>query len=338
MVDNSSDTRVEQVKLTGQLAAFVDSLEALPGGLPDLHVAVVSSDMGAPGDVTQSLGCTTAGDQGQFQFAARGDCLMGLNDGATFIATDGVTSNYTGQLADVLTCIATLGDTGCGFEHQLASVARALGADGLGPPPDTNAGFLRADAELAILLVSNEDDCSAPADTRLFSLNGGGQDNQNPLGPLANYRCNRWGHLCRDPRSANPDTPIMPPQTVADDATGNPPALPLSGCVSNDGPSGLLTPVRVFVDGIRALKSDPSRIVVGAIVAPPEPYAVAWVPPPSPSPGNAGELWPEVYHSCGPASSDGLNPAATQTTTDGSSGDPGFGLRSGCAPSATTES
>ena len=46
--------------------------------------------------------------------------------------------NYTDpSLADVLQCIALLGDKGCGFEHQLGSIDRALGADGSArrPPP-----------------------------------------------------------------------------------------------------------------------------------------------------------------------------------------------------------
>ena len=48
---------------------------------------------------------------------------------------DGV-SNYTGNLADVFTCIAALGETGCGFEHQFAAITRALGIDGSAAPAD----------------------------------------------------------------------------------------------------------------------------------------------------------------------------------------------------------
>jgi hypothetical protein len=62
-----------------------------------------------------------------------------------------------------------------------------------------NASFLRPDAYLGIVLLTNEDDCSAPRNTPLFSLNGGKQSITNPLGPIANYRCNRFGHICRDP-------------------------------------------------------------------------------------------------------------------------------------------
>ncbi len=42
-------------------------LQKLPNGLPNVHIAVVSSDMGAPGDSISSIGCTQYGDDGDFQ-------------------------------------------------------------------------------------------------------------------------------------------------------------------------------------------------------------------------------------------------------------------------------
>ncbi|MFL5308265.1 MAG: hypothetical protein ACJ8F1_23840 [Polyangia bacterium] len=318
MVDNSSSMAPAQQKLIHELQSFAAALEALPGGLPDLHVAVVSSDMGAPGDVAGPLGCSEFGDMGTFHAAPSGDCAAtGLEPGAMFISNSGGVANYTGELSDVLTCIAALGSSGCGFENQLGSVARALGADGQ-PPPAANAGFLRDDAELAIILLSNEDDCSAPPDTTLFSLNGGAQSLSNPLGPIANYRCNRYGHLCK---GANPNALVQPPEEVPADATGSPPSLTLTECVSDDGCSGMLTPVQSFVNGIKALKRDAGQVVVGAIVAPPEPYTVTWVPPVAPPPNAAGQLWPQVMHSCGPVGGDDVNPAGQQSE-DGTFGDP----------------
>ena len=321
MVDNSSSMEAAQGKLVGQLQSFAAALESLPGGLPDLHVALVSSDMGAIGDVTTSVGCTALGDAGQFQVARRGDCLgTHMDPGATFISNSGGVANYTGQLSEVLTCIAAVGTAGCGFEHQLASVARALGADGA-PPPVTNIGFLRKDAELAIILLSNEDDCSAPIGTALYSLSGFQQGADNPLGPIANYRCNRYGHLCKDSLAASSDALAPPPEDVPADTTGAPPAITLTDCVSDDGCSGLLTPIQSFVNGIKALKADAGQVVVGAIVAPPEPYTVTWIPPVSPPPGTTGQLWPQVMHSCGPAGGDDVNPAG-QASGDGTFGDP----------------
>jgi len=278
MIDNSSSMTQLQQKMLDQDPSFMTVLQNLPNGLPNIHVAVVSSDMGAPGDSTTSIMCTTAGDNGVFQSTARGTCAnTTLAPGATFISNVDGQANYTGNLTDVFGCIAQLGDRGCGFEQPLASVARALGADGA-PPPSQNANFLRPDAELAIIILTNEDDCSAPASSTIYSLNGGQQNIANPLGPIANYRCNQFGHLCMDPASATPTAFIAPPIKAPADAQGTTaaPTLNMTSCESNDSGTGLLTSVAGFVAGIRALKADPDhQIVVGAIAAPPTPYTVA---------------------------------------------------------------
>ena len=130
MIDNSSSMTEMQQKLYDQLPLFMNVLESLPTP-PSLHVAVVSSDMGAPGDSTSSISCTQAGDQGQFQSMPRGTCTATtLTAGDTFISDADMMPNYTDPIATVFQCIALLGDKGCGFEHQLASIDRALGADG----------------------------------------------------------------------------------------------------------------------------------------------------------------------------------------------------------------
>jgi MYXO-CTERM domain-containing protein len=321
MIDDSSSMTSMQLKLGQQIQSFVGALDALPGGFPDVHVAVVSSDLGAPGDSTFAIGCTAVGDRGAFRVDGP-VCTSGatLEPGSTFVSNVGGVANYSGNLADVLSCILLLGSNGCGFEHQLAAVTRALGADGAAPPAE-NAGFLRRDAELAIILLTNEDDCSAPADTLLYSSNGSNQSIENPLGPIANYRCNQFGHLCKDATGSAPDQLITPPASPPFDTSGDPPSLTLTSCESDEECSGLLTPVATFAQQIMALKTDPSQIVVGAIVAPPDPYTVEWLPPAPPPPGTGGELWPRILHSCGPAGGDDLNPAG-QISGDLSFGDP----------------
>jgi hypothetical protein len=321
MIDNSSEMTAMQNKLYDQTPNFIGVLENLPAK-PDLHVAVVSSDMGAPGDATSSIGCTSRGDQGQFQSLERGTCTDStLQNGAAFISDDGRgNADYTSPtgIDSVLQCIMLLGVKGCGFEHQLASIDRALGADGSGPP-STNGGFLRDEALLAIIILSNEDDCSAPASTGLYSLNGGEQNLSNPLGPVANYRCNQFGHLCTDLAT---NQVIAPPLVPPSDAQGTTeaPTLDLAYCTSNDT-TGLLTPVAQFVSDIRALKPDPdNQIVVGAIIGLPAPYTVAWLPALGGQNTPPGELWPQIEHSCGPAGS--VNPEVIGTSTDGSFGDP----------------
>jgi hypothetical protein len=346
MIDNSSSMSEMQQKLYDQLPSFMSALELLTTR-PDLHVAVISSDMGAPGDATGSIGCTSTGDQGEFQSMERGTCTDStLQNGATFISDDGAgNTDYTNTsgIGSVFQCIALLGDKGCGFEHQLASIDRALGADG-SSAPSTNSGFLRSDAYLGVVILTNEDDCSAPTNTQLFSLASGGSNQQNianALGPVANYRCNQFGHLCNNPNGNQ----IMPPLKPPNGAT----TLDLTDCISNDTSSGLLTPVSRFVSDIKALKPDPdNQILVAAITAPATPYTVAWVPEMSGQNTQPGELWPQVEHSCGASGSDDVNPEATMNPTDGSFGDPGVRisqfvnsfqgsmLASICAPSYAT--
>ena len=305
MIDDSSGMTSMQTKLAAQIPSFVQALEDLPNGLPNIHIAVVSSDLGAPGDST-TVTCTTSGDQGLFRLSP--SCASStLATGQTYVSNVGGNANYTGNLADVLACITPLGDTGCGFGHQLGSIARALGADGA-PPPARNAGFLRSSADLAIIILSDGDDCSAPPNTFVYSMNNGKNNLTNAYGPLTHYRCNEFGHLCIDP-SGDLQRRIQPPETAPLDAQGmSMSTLTLTDCESLDT-DGLLTPVSTLVNGIKALKAAPDRqIFVGAIVAPTMPYTVDWVPPVGGQELRPGELWPQIEHSCG--------------SGDGSFGDP----------------
>jgi len=333
VLDNGSSGTQMQQKLSNQLPSFLDVLEGLPTPL-DLHVAITTTDLGAPSDVMDKIGCTAQGDNGGFRSAPSGTCSTTLMNGATFLADDGNgVTNFTDPIASVLQCISLVGDSGCGFHQPLAAAARALGADnvvnGVATPPATNDGFLRSDASLAIIFLTNQDDCSAPAGTELFSLNGGQDNLSNSLGPMQLYRCNQYGHLCKDPASSNPQALIMPPLKPPSDAQGttSEPTLDLTDCQDNDTATGLLTPVTNFVADIKALKKNPdSQIMVAAIVAPATPYTVNWVPAAGGQNTQPGELWPEIEHSCGQKGGDDVNPELTVTTTDTSFGDPGVRL------------
>ena len=323
MIDNSSSMKEMQAKLYDQLPLFMNKLTGLPNP-PSLHVAVVSSDMGAPGDSTSAIMCTQSGDSGQFQSAERGMCgATTLTAGATFISDADMMPNYTDPIANVFQCIALLGDTGCGFENQLGSIDRALGGDG--QQPITNANFLRPEAYLGIVILTNEDDCSIPAGSPLYSLHGGQQNAANPLGPIANYRCNQFGHICTDPGSGSVgEPPAQPPGDAM--MTGTTPTLTLKDCMSDDsGGANNLVPVSKFINDIKKLKTDPdNQILVAAISAPAAPYTVAWLPASGGTNTQPGEVWPVIEHSCGAKNGMDVNPdPTTQNSTDGSFGDPG---------------
>jgi len=284
MVDNSSSMDMSQNLLLGNFPKFMDVLTGQPGGLPNVHVAVVSSDLGAGnGSVT---GCSLNGDNGVFQVAPRGNCTSTtLNPGATFISNEDGTANYTAaNISTVFTCIAPLGQAGCGFEHQLASVARALGADG-SPAPAENQGFLRPDADLAIVLITNEDDCSAPSNSLLFDTTTN-TTLASQVGPPGSFRCNEFGHLCGSPPAAPRRTSPNPSDLTT--------TVTYDGCQSAED-SEFLTPVATFVSRIKALKTNPAaQILVEAVAGPPTPYAVKWYAAPFADTGP----WPQVVHSC----------------------------------------
>jgi hypothetical protein len=295
MVDDSSSMRLSQTNLLNNFPTFMTALQSAPQGLPNIHVAVVSSDMGAGyGDIA---GCTASGgqsnpggDRGVFQYTARGTCTAtNLQPGATFISNVGGQANYTGNLADVFTCIAALGENGCGFEHQFGSVLRALGADGM-PPPQENQGFLRPEAYLVVVFITNEDDCSSAVEPQFFDI----QSNWNQGSQLGeSFRCNEFGHLC----TMGGGAPMHPSRTAPNnDVTAT---VNYDSCVSDDT-SGYLLSVKDTADRLKALKSDPSQVLVAMINGPATPYQVHWKAPSmaDTSCGAASCPWPEITHSC----------------------------------------
>jgi hypothetical protein len=280
MIDNSQSMAPAQRKLDANFRTFMDVLKALPMGLPDVHIAVISSDTGPGIYDMPDRHCAHGGDQGRFQSAPRGDCAVSpLNAGQTFIqaANNQQQKNYTGDITDAFTCIAALGDQGCGFEGQLKSVRLAL--DRNAQPPE-NVGFLRPEAYLAVVLVTNEDDCSLPDDSTL--VDPAQTLISDPLGPFWSFRCNEFGHLC------NIDGTLAPPPRAATAAS-------LTGCVSNDTATGRLTKLSDEIRFLKSLKNDPNRILVSAVTGPAEPYDVEMISlfgTPDPIPAA------NIHHSC----------------------------------------
>ncbi|HEX3694383.1 MAG TPA: hypothetical protein VH374_03245 [Polyangia bacterium] len=275
MIDNSLSMMPLQDKLAANFPIFMNTLSSLPGGLPNVNIGVVSSSLGA-GPMANVANCPLGGDQGQFQSAPQGNCMTGLAAGQHFLSSIGGMKNFTGDIATAFSCMAKLGDQGCGFEHQFASVLQALEP---GPNfPATNADFLRPNAFLSIILITNEDDCSAPPDTDLFVPTGSATDPMglmSQLGPQASYRCNEFGHLCNGQK---------PPRT---------PAVQ-TNCTSAE--DGRLLKVADVVARTKALKNnDMSKIIVAAVTGAPTPYEV--IIPDNSDPSYTAGI-PNIKHSC----------------------------------------
>ena len=248
MVDNSPGMDPKQTALTQSFSQLIQQAQQIPGGLPDLHIGVISSDMGA-GSESIGLNCKRVlGDRGVLygndpsnslaSVATNADASQGghpqpngcgLHSGQRWISDIaspngiGRITNYDGTIQDVFTCLATaVGTSGCGFEHQLQSVRVALNADYPENPKDApnqinpeNIGFVRPGAYLAIVMVTDEDDCSAdPDDTfnnEMFL------QTQVPVTETASLRCAARGHVCAGqsiPGYQDPSIGYQPPNPL----------------------------------------------------------------------------------------------------------------------------
>ncbi|MBA3539243.1 MAG: VWA domain-containing protein [Deltaproteobacteria bacterium] len=242
VIDDSPSMTDKQASLAANFPRMMDALAQLDGGLPNLHIGVVTSDMGTNGGPAIGAGqgaCTGVGKDGALQASSAftGTWISDVDDGA-----GGRTRNYDPAVAElpaVFTQLALVGDAGCGFEQPLAAMRRAL----INP---ANAGFVRPEANLAIVILTDEDDCSALGST-LF-----GPDSE-ALGPLQSFRCFEHGVVC------DPDAP----REVGIK----------QGCVPR-ADSLFVEDVQPFVDAVLATKGDPRKVLVGAIVGDPGVVAV----------------------------------------------------------------
>ncbi len=66
------------------------------------------------------------------------------------------------SMADALACALPMGISGCGFEQPLESMRQALLHSG--NPTDDESGFIRPDAHLAVIIVTDEADCSGDSE------------------------------------------------------------------------------------------------------------------------------------------------------------------------------
>jgi hypothetical protein len=105
-------------------------------------------------------------------------------------------------------CVSRVGVSGCPFEQQLEAMWKAVapregtdptlhtflgGSKGHGGTGGMNEGFVRENAILAVVQVSDEEDCSIKENGRdLFSLSGNATNRFGPANEI-NMRCGRFG-------------------------------------------------------------------------------------------------------------------------------------------------
>lgn len=238
----------EEQELLGR--HFLDLLSAIrskhfaAGDLPNLHLGIISSDLGA-GAIDYGS-CKPGGDGGKLQSLPRmpEPCATPTQPyiahaaGKTNIQGAAPDLDALGQILRAFQCTSQLGNGGCPFMHHLESARRALD-----PDLKVNPGFLRPDARLAVVFVTNMDDCSAQ-DPAFFASAA------QPLGPLGVFRCYRHGLTC----------------TCAD---GKPCPMTQVGPRKSCKPAGSwLRPVDAYVSFFKGLKPA-GRVSLYALSGPP---------------------------------------------------------------------
>jgi hypothetical protein len=157
------------------LLTGIDPESGLPTHTPvrSLHLGVVSTDMGVGGyPISSCRDNPLVGDDGILQHEGHGEGCSA--DYPSFLYQESSSGIPPGDeeiesLARDFGCIVALGTDGCGFEQQLEAARKAFFEQSV--PGGPNAGFLRVESILAVIFISDEEDCSA-ADTSLFDLTG----------------------------------------------------------------------------------------------------------------------------------------------------------------------
>ena len=238
VLDDAAD-RGTYDQMASQLDVLQTRLAGVDGQLPSLHVGAVTTDLGTSGTrdeipVATVGDCVGHGKAGQLQTFAGGPSGWFLED---LRGADGTrTRNYdSGDLTlelGKLTNPASLAD-GCEYEQPLEAMRQAL-------DPATNPGFIRPGAMLAIVFLTNRDDCSLATGAML-------DPNDASIGPPTRFRCTQQGVIC------DPDDPGR------EGAHQN--------CRPRDG-SPFLVDVSEYTTFLEHYKADPRDVLVSAVAGP----------------------------------------------------------------------
>jgi hypothetical protein len=177
VIDDSASTAAINAKLKTELPNLLNAItsgDSDDGKFPpakSVHVAVTTTDLGA-GESSTLSGCEGWGRDGTFvkpdEFGLTCEAhypgFLAFEGGPAAVAT----VDSVGCIPLVTPQNPSKADYGCGFEQPLEATLKALlpnAADiefvhGTGHGDTDNAGFLRENSLLVVVVVTDEDDCS----------------------------------------------------------------------------------------------------------------------------------------------------------------------------------
>jgi len=182
VVDNSGSMVEEQTALALEIPRMIQVLTSGDkdgNGTQDfrpaksIQVGVVSTDMGTGGVSIPTCVDPNFGDDGLLQeTSAVAGCAASYPRILAYDEVGAIPGSYVDPdaFAHDVSCVAQLGALGCGIEQPLEAALKALTPadsdlrffmDTAGHGGDANRGFVRDDSILAVIILSDEDDCSA---------------------------------------------------------------------------------------------------------------------------------------------------------------------------------
>jgi hypothetical protein len=284
VIDDSPSMAPKQNELRARFPELIKILDQFGMANPaSYHIGVITTDMGAQQYVLGGGQCKPGGRGGKLQAigAAAGAGCQGPTGGFNFIDYNQLTKTNNlpaGQdLATTFGCMAAVGDRGCGFEQPLEAVYRAIH-----DVPQENHDFLRADALLFVVFVTDEDDCSVdnncPQSDPSCIFNPA---STNMYGTLLSYRCTQYGIACNN---------TLPPYA---DSGGQ-----LSNCVgATAAQGGKLTELTKYINFFKnstaqgGAKVEPQDVFLVGITGPSTPVSTLLA--------NPNPMPPGPYVQCG---------------------------------------
>lgn len=199
LIDNSNSMVDEQASFAAELPRLVSVLttgdfdqDGRTDGPDDflpvhsLNFGVVTTDMGTGGFAIPTCASSDFGDDGVLRTSAAApdpSCASSFPPFLAYVAEPGADRDAFGAQA---ACLSFMGTGGCGFEQPLEAILKALSpssatswtADGYAPPSfyrgtsghgdAANVGLIRENSALGIVVLTDENDCSA-ADPDIFN-------------------------------------------------------------------------------------------------------------------------------------------------------------------------
>jgi hypothetical protein len=261
VLDNSPAMAANRQKLAAQLPRMITDLNAYCSGAKlDLRLAIITSDMGT-GGISSIGSCgpradgSLRGDQGRFQFLNAAACGVTDTRQPWLFENRNVSpkqSNFSGDIGTVFGCLLSgIGTSGCGFSQPLAALEAAFY-----DPANVavqRERFLRPGAYFSIVIITDQDDCSAWAGDGIFA------DSPSTAGETPRLRCTTRATTCNG-QNLSTSPPGYPAETsfaanLADCATRTDFCRP-GVDVTNSTDCNPLLDYRAIAEEIKQLKTD----------------------------------------------------------------------------------